>query len=617
MALVLPHSIFFHVGRTAGHCVRKTIREMGIPTYDVGQFHDCPSNIPLTEEERGKLFFCFVRHPLAWLKSFWCYEMYFGWGANEYSRALHSESFAGFLEKAIAAYPSGAATEVFRPFVTQCREVGRQETLAADLSRILNLAGEEFNPNVLERMGVVTVDIDRNIRRSATAPKELLQKVLDTERDTCERFHYTGIPESLIGPAHACLAPFVPLGNSKHPVPDSVKLAPAISRAFIINGECFDGPPAHRMNTMAVLSALEEIEFSGKDVIDTSCREGAFCFFAESKGASSVLGVIRDIAKVTTTLKAAMESRVEFIDHNLYGLEQATDQKFDIAFCFDRLQSARYPLLLIRTLSRLMKEGGTLVIACQYLNACDGIPIVYLPLGSESPAAPEACSYFNKGGLVNALATYGFHDFNIRADFFRGVDKARDFTQMPFPRSREYHDSESDVGELVLTCRYSPSAADQDSRYALDAKTGQSLTAWWDSELPRNGLPSHQPDPSSLMLLVSQIKQDAIRQAGLQAQEVRRLDEELRAAQSAIHDRVATIEATRSELVARTRELDRVRQELIERTARLEQMHLAVDDRTADLVETRRLLTERTAMLEKMVERVKSLTGGTDAASPG
>ena len=75
MALVLPHSIFFHVGRTAGHYVRKTIREMGIPTYDVGAFHDWPSNIPLSEEEQKKLFFCFVRHPLAWLKSFWCYEM--------------------------------------------------------------------------------------------------------------------------------------------------------------------------------------------------------------------------------------------------------------------------------------------------------------------------------------------------------------------------------------------------------------------------------------------------------------------------------------------------------------------------------------------------------------
>ena len=51
VALVLPHSIFFHVGRTAGHCVRKTIREMEIPAYDVGSFHDWPSNIQLNDTE--------------------------------------------------------------------------------------------------------------------------------------------------------------------------------------------------------------------------------------------------------------------------------------------------------------------------------------------------------------------------------------------------------------------------------------------------------------------------------------------------------------------------------------------------------------------------------------
>jgi len=77
MAVVLPHSIFFHVGRTAVHCVRKTIHEMEIPTYDVGAFHDWPSNILLNEEERQKLFYCFVRHPLALLKSFLYNEIQF------------------------------------------------------------------------------------------------------------------------------------------------------------------------------------------------------------------------------------------------------------------------------------------------------------------------------------------------------------------------------------------------------------------------------------------------------------------------------------------------------------------------------------------------------------
>ena len=115
MALVLPHSIFFHVGRTAGHCVRKTIHEMGIPAYEVGLFHDWPSNIQLNETEQKRLFFCFVRHPLAWLKSFWCHEMQFGWSTGEYSNKTQSDSFAEFLTRAVEAFPNGPASEASCP----------------------------------------------------------------------------------------------------------------------------------------------------------------------------------------------------------------------------------------------------------------------------------------------------------------------------------------------------------------------------------------------------------------------------------------------------------------------------------------------------------------------
>ena len=64
MALVLPTAIFFHVGRTAGHWVRKVVSEMEIPTYEVGAFHDWPSNIDLGALQDEHLYFCFVRHPL-------------------------------------------------------------------------------------------------------------------------------------------------------------------------------------------------------------------------------------------------------------------------------------------------------------------------------------------------------------------------------------------------------------------------------------------------------------------------------------------------------------------------------------------------------------------------
>jgi hypothetical protein len=64
----------------------------------------------------------------------------------------------------------------------QCQEVGRQENLTADLRRILERAGEKVVPEVLEQAGVTTVEIAREILDAATAPKELLEKVLHAER---------------------------------------------------------------------------------------------------------------------------------------------------------------------------------------------------------------------------------------------------------------------------------------------------------------------------------------------------------------------------------------------------------------------------------------------------
>ena len=564
MALVLPHSIFFHVGRTAGHFVRKTIREMGIPTYDVGAFHDWPSNIRLNEEEQKKLFFCFVRHPLAWLKSFWCHEMQFGWSASDYSSKTQSDSFAEFLAKAVAAFPSGPATEAFRPFLMQCQEVGRQENLTADLRRILERAGEKVVPEVLEQAGVTTVEIAREIQDAATAPKELLERVLHAERELCERFGYADIPKGLIGPSNVCLATYVPLGESKEPFTADVQPVRGIENAFSLDGKGFQGPEYRRRTTMAIRRAMEHVDFRDKQVIDVNCSDGVFCFHAESRGAASVVGVDRRLRKVIERLKSALGSRVDFIENGCYGLDQSTPTGFDVVFCLRLVQMSRHPLLLIRTLSRLIKQGGTLVLNTDYLDCYPGVPLMYAPIGSEAPTNSYGCTYFNKEGLLNALACYGFHDFVIHAELEQGVDASRDFARMPFQKASVLHDSESAAGNITLSCTWSPSAADKDPRYSLDGVTGQVLIDTWDRQLPHSGLPEHQANEQMLVHLRDQIYQHT--------EKVRQMKDELRTASAAVHDRDKDLENTRRDLVERTDDLVATRQLLIERTAMLEQM---------------------------------------------
>ena len=564
MALVLPHSIFFHVGRTAGHYVRKTIREMGIPTYDVGAFHDWPSNIQLNEEEQKKLFFCFVRHPLAWLKSFWCHEMQFGWSTGEYSNKTQSDSFAEFLTRAVEAFPNGPASEAFRPFLAQCQEVGRQENLSADLRRILERAGEKVVPEVLEQAGVTTVEIAREILDAATAPKELLERVLHAERELCKRFGYADIPKSLIGPSNLCLATYVPLGESKQPFTTDPDTARDIENAFVLGGKTFPGPEYRRRTTMAIKQSMKAIDFRGKDVIDVGCTDGVFCFHAESRGAARVVGVDRAPRTITERLKQATNSRTDFVTHGIYGAEQAASGRFDVVFCLRWLQMARHPLLLIRTLSRLMKQSGTLVLNTDYLDCYPGVPLIYTPIGSESPTNAHGCTYFNKEGLLNALACYGFHDFVIHAELEQGVDTSRDFTRMPFPNAGVLHDSESLTGNITLSCTWSPDDADKDPRYTLDGVGSGLLIDFWDRQLPAGGIPDNPASDEMLTYLRRQVNKctNTMRQTG----------ENLERTTAALHDRDKDLENTRRDLIERTDDLVATRQLLIERTAMLEQI---------------------------------------------
>jgi SAM-dependent methyltransferase len=593
MALVLPHSIFFHVGRTAGHCVRKTIREMRIPTYEAGAFHDWPSNIQLTDEEKQKLFFCFVRHPLAWLKSFWCHQMQFGWSESDFASQVQSDSFAEFLDKAVAAYPDGPASHAFRPFLLQCREIGRQEDLTADLRRILERAGERVVPEILEQMGVTTVEIDREIRDAATAPQPLLKKVLHAERDLCHQFDYDSIPAGMIGPSHTCLATYVPLGQSSRPFTLDPVAAQDIENAFSIDGRGYPGPQHRRRTTLAIRRTMESIDFNGKDVIDVGCTDGVFCFHAESRGAHRVVGVARPQRSIVDRLKQDLDSNVDFVTHGVYGVEQAVSGRFDVAFCLRWLQMTRHPLLLIRTLSRLMKQGGTLVLSTDYLDCYPGVPLIYTPLGSESPTSAFGCTYFNKEGLLNALASYGFHDFVIAADLEQGIDTSRDFARMPFPDAGVLHDSESLVGNITLSCTWSPDAADEDPRYSLDRVSHGLLTDFWDRQLPAAGIPENPASEEAIHNLR--------RHVNMLTRTAARLKEQLDAATAGAHDRENDLQSTRRELVDRTAELVEVRDALVDRTTRLEQAEAMIHDRTVELAETRRILAERTALLERRV----------------
>lgn len=200
MTVVLPNSIFYHIGRTGGHWVSPVLWRAGLVEARLGALHHTPAQAPFDPQFAPKPFtFCFVRHPLTWAASLWRHEMEFGWNESQVSDVAGSDSFATFLERLLQRWPTAPCSTHMRPFYEPCTFIGRQESLTADLARALTAAGERFDDAVLATPPMNESSV-RRLREAARAPRHLLERVMAAESEFNERFGYSGIPEALVAP---------------------------------------------------------------------------------------------------------------------------------------------------------------------------------------------------------------------------------------------------------------------------------------------------------------------------------------------------------------------------------------------------------------------------------
>lgn len=189
MALALPHSIFFHIPKTGGMWAREAIKNAGIPAVEVGGSPDFVVNYHNTfrqVDSQAKFTFTFVRHPLTWYPSFWCYRMLTGWQTTGLADQFMSLSFEKFVWNVVRNDPGHLSTRYERntgPGVLDF--VGKMENLASDLVKALRLAGEEFDEERLLSTPSQNVSPLQPVYSS-----RLRKAVLETERRTLERFDY-------------------------------------------------------------------------------------------------------------------------------------------------------------------------------------------------------------------------------------------------------------------------------------------------------------------------------------------------------------------------------------------------------------------------------------------
>jgi hypothetical protein len=147
--------------------------------------------------------FCFVRHPIAWVESYytfavsqrwsyWSTEFDYAdsWHPNAVLNDLRSDTFNAFIEKLLKKRP-GYVTEMFGWYTTSgVRFVGKQESLRSDLAAVLDQLGLPYRRERLLDAAPVNVAPRRDI--DLVWDDELKREFLRCEYAGLRRYGYVG-----------------------------------------------------------------------------------------------------------------------------------------------------------------------------------------------------------------------------------------------------------------------------------------------------------------------------------------------------------------------------------------------------------------------------------------
>ena len=172
MAVCTDKSVFYHIAKTGGVWVKEAMSRSGLlysrcdnkrvsHPFGLKREHATPDVI-LDKYKRGRFSFCFVRHPVTWLQSFWCYRVRTSRLDKKFPLDyLWDDDFEAFVYNVLASYPDGFVSRLYQYYVGENADaidyVGRQENLADDLVCALKIAGERFDECLLRSTGEFNV----------------------------------------------------------------------------------------------------------------------------------------------------------------------------------------------------------------------------------------------------------------------------------------------------------------------------------------------------------------------------------------------------------------------------------------------------------------------------
>lgn len=461
MAVVLPKSVFYHIGRTGGHWVSHVLWQAGLVERRLTPLHLTPALATSGGRLSDKPFtFCFVRHPLKWLASYWMHEMEFGWSPSETTSVAASDRFDDFLTKMLAAWPDqGPCSRAMAPYIDHCDFVGQTESLSMDLGRALNLAGEAFDPAVLSTPPINETSLAR-LREVAKAPADLLAEVMKREAVFSARFQYTGIPDSLIGESKfvwPTLRGKADDGRLQR-VHDMALLNPHFDYHFD-DGEVIKGPGRERAAQWALNQAITELPLGG-DCVVVGEHDPYFAYLAADLGHGPVTFVQALNHAASPAWRDRLAAQVGYVSHEdfLRGERPAHDA---IVLC-DSLEVSVAAEIELLHAALALKPGGVLIFGAPTLAVDAPIKAIW---GANPVQRGRKLSYYSLEYLRNLLAPLGFVDIEVVRLMPEAAGELEDRIESLAASFRL--DPERLLGKAIIRARLDPTAPDALDRDAL------------------------------------------------------------------------------------------------------------------------------------------------------
>lgn len=171
--------------------------------------------------------------------------------------------------------------------------------------------------------------------------------------------------------------------------------------------------PSARCNPVEYIPLyfLDKVDFKGKSYLDIGCWDGFQCYYAEAMGATRVVGVDdlsqRNMGPLARTFaKEKLQSRVEFIDLNVYDLSPKFIGSFDIVSMFGVLYHLVHPMLGIEKAASVCRE--TFLLSSHYVPGGEDIPLCVLYPHDELAGDSSNWTGPNKTWVMEAIRIQGF-----------------------------------------------------------------------------------------------------------------------------------------------------------------------------------------------------------------